>query len=248
MFLLVCAPTPITRLLDFIEVFGYLLFRYPHTLFNQSSFPAQTMSTQPLSKSTQLRFHGSNWEDLNRLIALAKFQFLQDSDFADEEPKQCASLASCFDGPALDWVALCHANNARTFASFDGFVNATRQAFGVADTTIEALCRRKLDELSWGNDVPVFFAEFDRLTAALSITGHGTKVAMVEAKLPAHVKSLFADQALSFSNYDTMRERLNMMWALRPNKSERQQKPRCGSCGRKGHTTATCKGGSVSKN
>lgn len=197
----------------------------------------------PSQLKTELAFNGSNWEDLNRLVALCKFHFLQDTDYDNDDPRQCACLAQTFTGPALDWVAQSYAANPATFASYDGFITAIREAFGVADNNITALCRRKLDELKWASDVPVFFAEFDRLCLQLNITGHGTKVAMIEAKLPAHIKSIFADQALSFANYDTMRERLNTMWALKPTGASPSggSKPKCTNCKRKGHTAAECR-------
>lgn len=194
-------------------------------------------------------FRGNNWQDLNRLIALAKFHFAQSDDY-EEESKQCAYLAQRFDGPALDWVASAYATRATLFDSFDQFVIRVRQSFGVADNNITALLRRDLDQLAWNVDVPVFFAEFDRLTLGLDIKSHETKIAMVEMKLPAHIKKLLAEQALSFSNYDTMRERLNCMWALDPTRGKtiiaRSSHPirraHCAHCGRKGHTAQTCRG------
>lgn len=198
----------------------------------------------PKTLESDLTFHGANWEDLNRLVSLAKFQFLQDDDYDDNHPRRCACLAASFSGPALDWVSSEYANRPTIFDHFDVFVIETRQAFGVADNNIEALCRKKLDDLQMGSDVPVFFAEFDRLLAALGITGHGTKIAMLQPKLPAHIKKLWAEQALSFANYDTMRERLNCMWALSADVGRgggNAKKPRCGSCGRKGHKAADCR-------
>ena len=174
------------------------------------------------------RFNGSNWQDLNRAIALARFAFAQDDDYTNNEPRQCAYLAS----------------------TFDGFVEATRQAFGIADNNITALVRRDLDQLTWHQDVPVFFAEFDRLTLFLGITSHETRCAMVEQKLPQHMKVKLAEQALSFSNYDTMRERLNIMWAMDPTRgktvTQGRKRARCASCGKKGHSSSECR--SKSKN
>jgi len=193
------------------------------------------------------KFNGSNWHALNRLVALAKFQFIQDSDYDADEPKRCAYLAQKYEGPALDWVASVHAStHGAAFVSFDQFVTATRQAFGIADNNITALLRRDLDDLQWKDDVPTFFAEFDRITLALQITSHETRIAMVEAKLPMKLKVLLAEQSLSFSNYDTMRERFNGMWAMDPTRGKtvtlpRTKKPRCGSCGKKGHTASECK-------
>lgn len=192
------------------------------------------------------KFNGSNWQDLNRAVALSRFQFLQDDDYEDNPPRQCAHLAASYEGPALDWVASAYAANPGVFASFEGFVRATREAFGVADNNIVALLRHDLDHLQWNDDVPTFFAEFDRLTLALGITSHETRVAMVEQKLPHRMKVLLAEQCLSFANYDTMRERFNGMWAMDPTRGKTvtlgKKKPRCGSCGKKGHTASECRG------
>lgn len=202
------------------------------------------MVTSP--ESGELKFNGSNWQDLNRITALARFAFSQDDDYDADELKKCAYLASRYEGPALDWAASVPPAG---FTHFDGFITATREAFGIADNNITALLRRDLDQLSWQTDVPVFFAEFDRLTMGLGITSHETKVAMVEQKLPPHLKALLASQALSFSNYDTMRERFNIMWALDPTRgktslvhTQPHKKPRCGNCGKKGHRASECRG------
>lgn len=195
-------------------------------------------------------FNGSNWQDLNRVVALARFAFLQDEDYDDSHPKRCAYVAKRYTGPALDWVTTAYSINANIFNNFDLFITATREAFGIADNNIVALLRRDLDQLTWQDDVPVFFAEFDRLTLGLNITSHETRVAMVEQKLPLHLKQLLASQALSFANYDTMRERFNCMWALNPTRKgvpgsgapSSNKKPRCGNCGKKGHRASECKG------
>lgn len=195
-------------------------------------------------------FYGNNWEDLDRLVALARLHFLQDSDYdADHPTQQCAFLAGNFGGPALDWVSTALSNAPAVFNDFDGFVVAVKQAFGVEANGITALRRAQLDQLRWGSDVPVFFAEFDRLTLQLGVTGHETKINMVHAKLPLALKAKLAEQALGFANYDTMRERLITMWALDPHRnaagpSAPAKKSRCGSCGKKGHTAKDCRGGS----
>lgn len=191
----------------------------------------------------KIKFNGSNWQDLNRIVALSRFAFLQDDDYDEADAKKCAYLASMYEGPALDWAAgVPHTS----LTNFERFIEATREAFGIADNNITALLRRDLDQLTWQTDVPVFFAEFDRLTMGLGITSHATRVAMIEQKLPAHLKALLASQALSFSNYDTMRERFNMMWALDPTRGKTTlvapaKHPRCGNCGKKGHKASECR-------
>lgn len=200
------------------------------------------------SSNEAINFNGSNWEDLDRLVALARFQFMLDEDYDDAPRRQCAYLASRFTGPALDWAVNTHATNAATYEAFDGFVTACKEAFGVADGNVVTLHRQALDDLRWSHNVPVFFAEFDRLTLQLGITDHGTKIAMVRGKLPLDIKSELARQALEFNNYETMRERLITMWALNPRRSDgsadplsRPKRPRCGRCGKKGHKADSCR-------
>jgi len=202
------------------------------------------------------KFNGSNWQALTRIIALAKFEFLQNDDYqidhddgthSPHHSARCAYLAQMFDGSALDWVAAAHSTTPAIFTSFEGFVEATREAFGIADNNIKALLRRDLDALQWDDDIPVFFAEFDRLTLALAITSHETRINMLMGKLPQRLKILLAEQSLSFDNYDTMRERFNGMWAMDPTRGKKvtlgKKKPRCGACGKKGHIAADCRSG-----
>jgi len=197
---------------------------------------------------TKLSFSGSNWEDLDRLVALCTFRFSRDEAFNNNPRGRCGLLCSHFTGPALDWAVNIMNNEQATMDNWTGFITACKQAFGVEANGIQALRRNLLDKLHYGRDVPVFFAEFDRLTLQLGITDHGTKIVMVRGKLPPHVLKLLAEQALDFHNYETMRERLITMWALDPghtpgeNSFRAPERPRCGNCGKKGHKAPDCRG------
>jgi hypothetical protein len=194
--------------------------------------------------SLDTKFDGSNWHVLGRVVTISRFQFAQNDDFDNDAPRQCKYLCLQFSGPALDWAGTALAVNPEWFDDFDTFVDRVREAFGVADNNITALLRRDLDQLRWTGDVPTFFAEFDRITTGLSVTSHETRVAMVESKLPMSMKVRLAEQALSFSNYETMRERFNCMWAMDPTRGQAtgsRARPRCGNCKKKGHTAAECR-------
>jgi len=204
------------------------------------------MVTQPDADAPT--FDGSNWEDLTRLVTLAQLQFLQDEDYDDAPRKRCAYLASSFRGPALDWVGSVTATTPNTLNSFEGFVEAARNQFGISDQGLGAQRRGQLEGLKWNPDLPVFFAEFDRLTHLLGLTGDAVRIALVRSKLPPAVQKLLAEQALDFANYDTMRERLLTMWNLDPGRRTSdavvpvtKKRPRCGRCGKKGHTAADCR-------
>ena len=204
---------------------------------------APTVISDP-DPDSKIYFDGSNWEDLLRMLGLARFAFLQDEDYDDNNPRRCAYVASRFRGPALDWVTTRHSLEPSLFENFELFVDRTREAFGVEDTNLTALRRSELEKLKWDPDAPVFFANFDRLTLQLRITDHGTKIAMLNPKLPLGIREKMADQALNFANYETMRERILTMWALDPSRTAKSstahKRPRCGKCGRKGHTASEC--------
>jgi hypothetical protein len=208
------------------------------------------MVVKEQASSDKVTFDGSNWEDLTRLVTLSRLAFLQDSDYTDNHPAQCGHLARHFRGPALDWVGSASEANANIFTDFEGFVSGVRNAFGVSDEGLSAQRRGQLEALKWQSDLPIFFAEFDRLTHLLMLTGDAVKIALVRSKLPVHVQKLLAEQALNFANYETMRERLLTMWNLDPSRriaepgptaGSSSRKPRCGRCGKRGHTAPDCR-------
>lgn len=201
-----------------------------------------------------LTFDGSNWQELTRLVALAHFKFLQSAALEDDPyagaSAKCAYLCSRFSGPALDWAASQLLNPTLNFANFDAFVTNARNQFGISDDGLRAQHRGQLEALKWQTDLPIFFAEFDRLCTLMHLQGDEVKIAMVRSKLPVHVQKLLAEQALDFHDYGTMRERLLTMWNLDPNKQtavshvssgSTSKRPRCGRCGKKGHTASECR-------
>lgn len=212
-----------------------------------------------MSSPGAVTFDGSNWQDLTRLVTLCQLKFLQTAAAtADDEvdpyvtdQSRCAYLSTSLTGPALDWVGQVYAANNHIFTDYEGFVESLRNAFGVSDAGLGAQRRGQLEGLKWNTDLPVFFSEFDRLTQLLSLTGDATRIALLRNKLPTHVQKLLAEQALDFANYDTMRERLLTMWALDPGRaiaqpgggsnSSTKKRPRCGRCGKKGHTASDCR-------
>lgn len=203
-----------------------------------------------------LTFDGSNWHDLTRLVTQVRLEIIMDSarptddQIFDQEGAKCAKLASYFSGPALDWFGEAYANNGALMADYDTFIITVRNAFGISTEGLQAQRRGELDNLTWSTDLPVFFAEFDRLTTQLQLAGHETRIALLKSKLPQHMQLKLAEQALNFNNYDTMRERLLMMWNLDPGRSKpittgsqakTGKRSRCGRCGRRGHEARDCR-------
>lgn len=206
--------------------------------------------------SNSLTFDGHNWEDLVRLLTQATLEFMSDTSRYDDddlpqlnERNKCAWLCKHFRGAALDWVGAVSASQPAIFDDYDGLAESAKQAFGVSTEGLAAHRRGQLEALKWRPDLPAFFAEYDRLTMQLGLTGDSTKIAILRSKLPIGTQKLLAEQALDFANYDTMRERLLTMWALDPNKytsvhagsSSSSKRPKCGRCGKRGHTASDCR-------
>lgn len=197
--------------------------------------------------SDHITFDGSNWENFARLATQATLARIVETD-VDTDRDQCAWFAQRCRGPALDWVGNRFAANHALFNNYDAFLTEFRNAFGLSDDGLRAHRRGQLEALKWQSDLPVFFAEFDRLCSLLDINGNPVRIAMLRGKLPTKVQTLLSEQALDFADYATMRERLLTMWALDPNRntavasSSKPKKPRCGRCGKKGHSAADCRG------
>lgn len=193
-------------------------------------------------------FYGHNWHDLDRLVTLANFHFLTDEVYNVNDAGMCSAragyLTQFFRGAALDWAATASAAQGN---NFELFVSACKAHFGVVAETTTILQRSELENLKYGNDVPSFFAEFDRLTLALGITTSATKIVHVRERLPIRIKTLLSEQALTFYDYETMRARLITMWALDPHRSQAGDflpaapRQKCGNCGKKGHTAPNCR-------
>lgn len=175
------------------------------------------------STDEEVTFDGHNWENLLRLDTVCKLHRLSSpDDFQDGDNNyipayQIGWLASRFRGAALDWCGKEMTRQPTLFGGdYEVFLTEVRNAFGISDLQISAHRRTQLDNLAWRADLPVFFAEFDRLCLQLAVSSDATKIALLRTKLPLKVKTLISEQALDFQHYDTMRERLLTMWALDP--------------------------------
>ena len=202
-------------------------------------------SSQHPDPATSITFDGSNWEDLARLVTQARMTRLTNSDI-DDDSSMGAWLALRLRGAAADWFGKEYASDATMLLGFNAWIERMRQHFGVSDDGLRARRRGQLEGLAWQADLPLFFAEYDRLTSLLGVNDSAAKIAMLRGKLPVHVQKLLAEQALDFADYGTMRERLLTMWALDPAKntavrSSGAKKPKCGRCGKKGHAASDCR-------
>ncbi|MCY9656362.1 hypothetical protein [Paenibacillus thiaminolyticus] len=212
-----------------------------------------TISRAPQDSSSsspqRIYFDGSNWEDLPRLVSLCYFEFLQSGKYEDNEPAKCARLSSYFTGAALDYASAQYGTTTDVFSDFEEFVARTKAHFAATEDNLITLKRSALETLSWTDPCSVFFAEFDRLTSSLGINSDVSKVALLKPKLPAYVRQAMASWGVDYTSYHMLRNKIVLVSlahqtlprsVARP-KQASATKPKCGKCGKKGHTGANCR-------
>lgn len=206
-------------------------------------------SSAPLSDYT---FDGSNWQDLSRLITLAKLHRHSATE-VDSDTTQSTWCARQFRGPALDWVTNILLTEAVLLDNFDQFTKRLRDHFGITDELVQAHQRTQLDGLKWHKDLPTFFAEFERLAHACGMGGENSgKVTLLVSKIPEKQRTILSRQESQPATYKEYRRRLLALWVADPTSTGHAQdkqssKPHCGKCGKKGHTASTCHTPSVKK-
>jgi hypothetical protein len=200
-------------------------------------------SNAPLSEYT---FDGSNWEDLTRLITLAKLHRASQTE-VDSDTTQSTWCARQFTGPALDWVGLILIVDKPLLDNFDKFITKLNDHFGITATLISTHQRVQLEALKWRRDAPTFFAEFSRLATECGLGGENAgKLTLLMSKVPDAQKTILARQTPPPTTYAETRARLLSIWANDPHSTgvqieKSQTKPKCGKCGKKGHTASDCR-------
>lgn len=201
-------------------------------------------------------FDGSNWEDLTRLAALAKVRRLVDTDI-DSDGAEVAWVASRFVGPALDWLVHQYTDPSYVLPTNKSvFYDTVREAFGITDANVQQGQRLQLQALQWRSDLPTFFAEFDRLSHLCGMGGklNAGRLELLRAKVPTSLQTALAQQAFVPASYEDLRQRLLTMWVLDPRSSSgalhtsKAKRPKCGKCGKKGHTASECRSPSTAGN
>lgn len=215
---------------------------------NQGDLPMEPESSTRIKTQNPSApsFDGTNPEDLLRLVTLTKLELAFASSDADED--KCAWLAQHFSGAALDWLEHELADDTQILLDFEEFVSQAKANFGITDDTLRARYQVQLDALRMGANWPSFLSEFDRLTRKLGMTNNQERLQLLRMKLPASVLTKFADQGLLMVDYAIIRDRLLTMYALAPvglstTGAKKAVKPKCGTCGKKGHTAAECRSG-----
>lgn len=196
-----------------------------------------------------LTFDGSNWEDLDRIVAKAGLQVVLDQADDDKRPALMAAYAAqLLAGAALDWYVANSLKPAATRADVstaDKLRTQLKSHFGITTELLTTYHRHQLDQLKWDPvDIHTFFADFERHTAQLGMLGDSSKIMSLKPKLPEAVQRLVADWGLSGITYANMRERLmaTMLQGGTGTKGPPMvRRVKCSHCGKRGHRAQECR-------
>jgi hypothetical protein len=206
----------------------------------------------PITVEPPVTFDGSNWADLLQLTDLVELRSKFDDDL-DTDPKKCAYLATKFRGPALEWASKQLTANSGLHAQFSGYVLALRLNFGLDDEAMMVRHRILLDQLTWSNNAPLFFAEFESLCSRCNILEPAAKKALLDNKLPVAYRQKLADLGLAIVDWSTLKERIMTIWLLQPSNqtkietgdtnrpASKKKRTRCSKCGKRGHEAKECR-------
>lgn len=206
----------------------------------------------PVPDDPEIVFTGEDWAALLHLVELSKLHFDQDDDYDDNQPRRCAFLASRFRGTALEWFANERSMDTALMNDFDTFVQSVRVHFGITDGAVTLRNKLELENLQMTADLPTFFGRFETLTLRLGLTADAVRTELLRPKILMKYKESLAITGLDYTTYASLKDRISTMWAMNPHRqhaigepsialSSKKKKPRCGKCGRRGHTAGDCR-------
>lgn len=188
-------------------------------------------------------FDGSNWDDLDRLITVAKFLVLLDKDL-DGDSAEVPLISTGLRGAALDWlIANSTASPPKDVSTTAKLKNQLEAAFGITTGLRTTRYRQQLAELKFDHlDLSTFFADFNRLTQQLGMIGDSSRIMALNEKLPPSIKVDMAKLGLAGMTYDTARDRIMAMGLQGAfGTVAKANRPKCQNCGKRGHKTTDCR-------
>jgi hypothetical protein len=191
-----------------------------------------------------LTFTGVDYDDFLQLVGHTEIVAIFDPQKFDTDSKKVAYTAAHFTGSALQWLLDQgpFMEGSTFFASWQNFQQLVQTSCcGATDSDVLKIQRtHKLDNLKLGQDLPLFLAEFERLTRLLGISGNSGRLAILRPKLSRFYQEALAHNGVAHAEYQEMKDYLLNVWTMRPASEAKPPKPKCGKCGKKGHKADAC--------
>jgi hypothetical protein len=194
-----------------------------------------------------LTFTGVDYDDFLQLVGHTEIVAIFEPGKFDTDAKKVAYAAAHFTGSALQWLLdqgpfMAGSTFFDSWQNFQGLVQSS--CCGITDSDILKIQRsKKLDQLKIGNDLPLFFAEFERLTRLLGLEGNNARLAVLRSKFPKYYQEALATNGIAHDTYQSIKDYLLNVWTMRSIRDETPKPPRvkCEKCGKKGHTATKCR-------
>lgn len=196
-------------------------------------------------------FDGVDYDQFLQLAGHIEFAAIYNPDKFDSDRKKCAYAAAHFRGAAMTWV-LGRAPFVEGSTVLDNWGNFQALVMSsccglTTDDHLREQRQRNLEALRvTHDDVPTFFAEFERLTANMGTTSDVSRLALLRPKLPAYYLEALATNGQVFDRYQRVKTFCINVWTLRPSRTRtnpgtERATLKCAKCGKKGHDAVACR-------
>jgi len=200
------------------------------------------------TSQSQVMFNG-NPSDLDQFLTIIRLEIQADTDDDMHDGHRAARLASRLTGPALDWFIASSLIQPNLNSSYDVLSQSLRDNFGLSSAQYQAGVRLQLANVRQGSmDLLEFLSLLSTLATVSGLGQDPTLLAIAPGKLAPKYQTAIAMSGTIFSSWDRMRTFLINVYAQDPPSApqlmeprSKTRKPKCGKCGKRGHTTDVCR-------
>jgi len=193
-------------------------------------------------ESDKMVFDG-NPVDLDRFLAHCSVILLTEMADTANSGEKCAVIAKRLRGPALDWLASNLASDVGLLGDLDKFKAKLKAAFGVTGAQETIRIRGELEALRMQGDTLMFFTEFEGYLQTLGIHSDLSRLQILLPKLSPPLRQALHQSGQAINTYAQMRNFCVNIYVMTPagrDPDKQRRKAKCGTCGKKGHTSGQC--------
>ena len=201
-----------------------------------------------MSEASFETFSGSPLE-LDRFLSVQRSLIGADTDVDATANTQALRLAAALRGPALDWYIATAPHQPGIVSDIANLERALRDMFGLSNGQRQAGFRLQFGESRQGaTDLLEYLAHISALATVSGCGNDPTLLAVVPGKLAPRYQLALANSGRLWASWNDMRTFLANVYAQDPQSAlalaeprKTSRKPKCGKCGKRGHTAEVCR-------
>lgn len=209
---------------------------------------AQAPDVQPMADVTRATgeakplFQGAHAE-LAGLWFHMRLKSLLDPTLDQVPARKCAYLASCFTGPAREWLIQKVTQETTLLSDYDFFERTVNEVFDLPEAVKKRQAEERMMHLKQNGGILAYVAEFETLATQLGWPSSAKRAMFYSGLQPNLREKLVVNNA--YDTYSEMKdEAVRLGTALSADKGtskkKRKKQAKCAKCGRTNHKTEDC--------